>query len=170
MGIRGAGAVSGIIEFMAERHKRQFFRWTPGGVGNMTGVAISCLPLSSILERYGFSKINWFSLDVEGAELEVVRSVNFSRVEFDVVSIEADGTNPKKDEAVKEVMLANGFRLHAHTTRGNNDWYVREGFKPSANPDCTEGVSQGYKGEGCCTSGCTMDCKPYPSGSMRGVS
>eukprot|EP00282_Hemiselmis_andersenii_P000804 CAMPEP_0114131756 /NCGR_PEP_ID=MMETSP0043_2-20121206/12725_1 /TAXON_ID=464988 /ORGANISM="Hemiselmis andersenii, Strain CCMP644" /LENGTH=312 /DNA_ID=CAMNT_0001225213 /DNA_START=316 /DNA_END=1254 /DNA_ORIENTATION=+ len=133
------GAVNGIIEFMSPEFKRRWWQSTPGGA-EMTGIPVQCVPLAAILELYGFKLINYFSLDVEGGELEVLRSINFSSVLFDVVSIEMDGSNKEKDEEVNMFMFKHGFKLH---TTGFNSWFVREGFRPSSNPECAESYTIG---------------------------
>lgn len=47
----------------------------------------------------------------EGAELEVLKSLDFSAVRINVIVVEQDGSSPEKDEAVRTLLLANGFEL-----------------------------------------------------------
>ena len=41
---------------------------------------VSCAPLAFVLQRLALRRINFWSLDVEGAEFEVLRTVDFSQV------------------------------------------------------------------------------------------
>ena len=41
---------------------------------------VTCAPLSLVLDRLGLRRIDLWSLDVEGAELEVLHTVDFSQV------------------------------------------------------------------------------------------
>ena len=45
-------------------------------------------------------RIDFFSLDVEGAELTVLQTLNFSRVDIRVMVIEQDGSSPTKDKGM----------------------------------------------------------------------
>jgi FkbM family methyltransferase len=53
-------------------------------------VEVPCRPLSTILEENGVERINFFSLDVEGAELKVLETFDFKKVKIDVLMVEAD--------------------------------------------------------------------------------
>ena len=68
-------------------------------------------------------------LDLEGAELEALKTFDFSAVSVDVIVVELDGGDEAKDQAVREHLLASGFELHLmHHVR--NDWFTRVGFVP----------------------------------------
>ena len=54
------------------------------------GVEVPCRPLSAMLEEYGVTRINFFSLDVEGAELKVLETFDFDKVKIDVLMVEAE--------------------------------------------------------------------------------
>lgn len=117
-----ADLVGGIYEFMSEEFKRI---WHASVVVDDLPV-VSCLPLSSILNKVGLRQIDFLSLDTEGAELQVLSTLDFSLVQILVIVVEADGTNPQKDLAIQELLRANGFRYHDHVV--HNDWFVHESF------------------------------------------
>ena len=54
------------------------------------GVDVPCRPLSAMLDDYGVTRINFFSLDVEGAELKVLETFDFNKVKIDVLMVEAE--------------------------------------------------------------------------------
>ena len=54
------------------------------------GVEVMCRPLSVMLEEYDVTRINIFSLDVEGSELKVLETFDFERVRIDVLMVETD--------------------------------------------------------------------------------
>ena len=70
---------------------------------------LPCTPLSTILSEASVSHIDFFSLDVEGAELIVLQTIDFSVVTIGVILVELDGKMQTKDDAVRELLRANDF-------------------------------------------------------------
>ena len=58
--------------------------------GKMRGrdVTVKCFPLNSIMEALGVSHVDYLSLDVEGPELEILRTVDFTRLRIDIMTVE----------------------------------------------------------------------------------
>ena len=77
---------------------------------------------------------------LQGAELEVLKTVNLTKVSVDVLVVEMDGSNPEKDEAVRELLAANNFQLDTsmkNTKAGlRNEWFVGNKFSPKVCPHC----------------------------------
>ena len=65
--------------------------------------------MQSLLDLTGVLDIELFSLDVEGAELEVLRTINFNVTNVRVFVIELDHHDPIKNEGVRELMFSSGF-------------------------------------------------------------
>ena len=57
-----------------------------------------------------------------------MQTIDFRRVRFDVVVVEADGTNPEKDQQIVDIFHANGYASRGFLNRSN--WFMREGFVP----------------------------------------
>jgi hypothetical protein len=49
---------------------------------------VNVRPLHDILDQVSISHIDYFSLDVEGAEMQILRMIDFSRVTIDLFTIE----------------------------------------------------------------------------------
>jgi FkbM family methyltransferase len=123
----GDTAVRGIVEFMAPSFVSQWHTsYRPEQIDQFP--SIPCVPLDLLLGLYGFRHINFFSLDVEGAELQVLRALDFSAISFDVLVVEADEHNKTKNIAVVDLLDRAGYKFHEHFLR--NDWFVRRGFEP----------------------------------------
>jgi FkbM family methyltransferase len=56
----------------------------------VASVRVPCVPLSELLRRNNVRRINFLSLDVEGAELKVLQTVDWSALQVDVLMVEAE--------------------------------------------------------------------------------
>ena len=94
--------IGGILEFMGSTFLTKFFpklyrAMTPSG--NISSLnfdaypevnVVECIPLAHVLSKAHVNHVNYFILDVEGGELEVLKSINWHHVKFDVLCIETD--------------------------------------------------------------------------------
>ena len=133
---RVGSGVGGIYEFMSPGFLSDFYpavfakHGTPAATESMPLVA--CRPLAPILALFGIAHVHVWVLDVEGAELQVLQAVDFSSVTFDVIVIEADGSNSTKDAGVIAFLTQRGFDHDGNVLR--SDWFRRRGFEPRAKP------------------------------------
>ena len=100
------------------------------GVGVMpSAIKMQCLPLYSILKAVGVVNIDYFSLDVEGAEYDIMQSLlrDKGKIKLRVASIEntyADMIGQQKSELeLTYFMSRNGY--HIHKKIGEDDIFVR---------------------------------------------
>ena len=49
---------------------------------------VQCFPINTYLQALNINQINYFSLDVEGAEYEILKQIDFHRIKIDVMTIE----------------------------------------------------------------------------------
>lgn len=56
-------------------------------------VTVQCFPLYSILMALGNPRVDFFSLDIEGAEMKVLRTIPFDKVDIEIFLIETDKAN-----------------------------------------------------------------------------
>ncbi|KAI7842781.1 hypothetical protein COHA_003527 [Chlorella ohadii] len=107
------GNVGGIWEFMNPEHMEKWFK----GFDESTLSPVACVPLMFLLDRFGVKHIDFWSLDVEGAELAVLKAFDFSQVTVDVIVAETSGDDPAKDEAVCAILANNGFVAVEHSNK-----------------------------------------------------
>ena len=84
----------------------QYFRRT---------LQMQCLPLTSIILALGNPTIDYFSLDIEGAEFLVLKSIDFQVVDIRVISVEVtkiDNIFDGKLTQLKYLMKRNGYELY----------------------------------------------------------
>jgi len=102
-----SGVVAGISASLPARNKV----WLP------SSLQVACKPLGAILREAAVSRVDFFSLDVEGAELTVLQTLDPTAAPsmFGLIMIEQDGRNPTKDSAVRSLMGSWGFQLRGRT-------------------------------------------------------
>eukprot|EP00955_Chlamydomonas_euryale_P062541 358410-Chlamydomonas_euryale.AAC.3 len=122
--------ISGIWEFMSEGFKQQ---WYPNGLPAST-IQLPCVPLSRLLHLARITHYNFFSLDVEGAELQVLKSINWQLVSFEVIVVEASNKegDSAKTEQVRELLMHHGYKFDKHVHRNDCHHSKQNGVKPMA--------------------------------------
>eukprot|EP01032_Pedospumella_encystans_P011205 gene11205-13044_t len=147
----------GILEFMSDEFFRTYhFPVYKSGVppGNLSSIdftkhahvkTIDCIPMSLVLHKAHVRHVNYFVLDVEGAEMQVLNSINWSLVKFDVLCIETDPPNRPKGyaEEMTAFLKKKGYE-NKYRQIGRNIWYTHQDFEPMARPglatDCFNGA------------------------------
>jgi hypothetical protein len=131
----GRRDVGGILEFMTQTHFDIIKKW-PEFPEELRGFdkldtqmlsqtpKVACMGLQTVLDLLQLHHISFLSLDVEGAEFEVLKTLNLSKIVIDVVCIEASGHEPAKEDRIRQYMLSNGFKFDGHVHQ--NDWFVRQ--------------------------------------------
>src|ERR1700761_3047539 len=79
-----------------------------------------CFPLETILLALNVSHVDYFSLDVEGLELDILKTVPFNDVTIDVLSVEYDHVKEGK-EVMKSYMEEKGYRTQKDIVHTNLD-------------------------------------------------
>jgi FkbM family methyltransferase len=101
--------MAGMVASMPEGNRH----YLPNRHGTLR--KLECTPLSTILQEAGVYHVDFFSLDVEGAELIVLETIDWSAVTFDVLMVELDGKNATKDVKVRQLLRAKGFSFDGVT-------------------------------------------------------
>ena len=109
---------------LKENFEKSFFE---KGLGKL--VKVPCEPLSQIFGKHNISKIDLFSLDVEGQEAAVLETIDFSKVKIDVMVVENDAfmTQENLVKRVREIMQQNGFLLITGKIE-RSDIFVHSGY------------------------------------------
>ena len=111
--------------FIGWRHHEQKYR-SSVVAEKSKGVLVQCFDFYSLLLAVGRTHVNYFSLDVEGPELDILETIPFDRVTIDIFTIEyrilPHGTM-KKESLAKLQKLRNFFR--------NTGMYEEVGILPT---------------------------------------
>jgi FkbM family methyltransferase len=80
--------LSGIKDTFDTRHWQRL-QYENEQMGSTTEIIkVNTKRLETILDEHNISHINYLSIDVEGAEFEVIKSINFNKVFIDVIGFE----------------------------------------------------------------------------------
>ena len=76
------------------------------------GQDVYCFPLYSLMLALNRTRIDYFSLDVEGFEMPILSSIPFKKLDIHVITVEY--YNIKEGEKrLKEFMESQGYRMHS---------------------------------------------------------
>lgn len=98
--------LSGILEFLNPAHLERIDDTIKKNGGTKTIMNLAAKPIKSILSEKNISSIDYCNIDVEGGELSVLKSIDFSLVRIKVFTIE---NNYKADE-VKKYLYEKGYK------------------------------------------------------------
>lgn len=126
-----AEAVNGIWELMSVNYQST---WWPELYGKPELIAalptIACSPLAPLLAAYDIAHVDLWVLDVEGAELQALRTVDWSRVRIDVLCIEVDFGSAELYQAVRDYLVFELDHLYRYHGRvGRNAWFYHKHFE-----------------------------------------
>ena len=86
---------------------------------------VPCAPMSELLLPK-YAVIDFFSLDVEGAEWTVVNTIDFSRVSIDTFCIELDNHDIKKNVRITNHLAKLGYKKCKVPADTRNGWFRRK--------------------------------------------
>jgi FkbM family methyltransferase len=100
--------LSGLLTKYDPRHLGRIKRESELGEDPKAEViTVPCFLLQDILKKQGISKVDYLSLDTEGGELEILKTIDFSAIDIDIIDVENNYGNP----AFKTFLESKGFVL-----------------------------------------------------------
>lgn len=106
-----ACAISGLTSKMDQRHLGRIDDEVRKSNGKIQKAMLTCRTLTSILDEYNMSHINYLSIDTEGSEPQIIAGIDFSRISIDLISMEV---NYELDPIVN-MMEARGYKYLTKT-------------------------------------------------------
>jgi FkbM family methyltransferase len=115
----GPVGLSGLLDNYDPRHVQRIVNECQAAGVNADKISIQSRTLADVLREHSVAHVDFFSLDVEGAELDVLRSINWNEVDFGLLLIE----NNYGLQDVCEFLYQKGYKKAE--TRGLDDIYLR---------------------------------------------
>merc|ERR1719273_179357 len=79
---------------------------------------VQCFPVYSVLRALGLPTVDYFSLDVEGAEYEILKTIPFQDVNINLIGLEVEHAGKIFEGSVtdiKKLLKDNGYQYVAKT-------------------------------------------------------
>jgi FkbM family methyltransferase len=115
--------LSGLAQKYDPRHLQRIQQELRVG-GRYSIVAVKCYRLNDILAQYNIKHIDYLSLDTEGGELDILRSIDFNTYKIDVITVEDNYNDPE----FISFLTSQGFNF---VQRLEHDLlFVHKNFKP----------------------------------------
>ena len=75
-------------------------------------MTLQCVPLCTLLLAMGNPTVNWFILDIEGAEYQVLQTIPWTLVDIEMISVETDLAGeimPGSRQEIIDYMKSQGY-------------------------------------------------------------
>jgi len=103
-------AVSGVENTLSQHHFDVYYNNINNNHLRQSSIMIKPISLTEIIKQTDIKHFDLLSLDVEGHELEVLQSWDFS-VSIDIIIIEMLGVQLEKDEMCRKILIENGYKF-----------------------------------------------------------
>lgn len=104
------------------------------GLDSKTVVEVQCFPLFSFLIALNITTLDYFSLDVEGAEFTVLKTIPWDKVDIKTLSVEFIH-DPEGKDVIEEYMKNKGYYVHSEVRHfdwlANDFIFVRNDLQPT---------------------------------------
>lgn len=98
-----ADMLSGLIANYDPRHLE--IVKASGADGEFITRTVDCFTLNDLLEKHALYHIDYLSIDTEGGELDILKSIDYSKFDIDVITIEDNYGYPE----IRNFMRQQGF-------------------------------------------------------------
>ncbi len=108
LSVEGYGEMlSGVIKFFDDNHHDRIDRIIEEFGGSKAVIEIPSIPLKDIFDKYSITTIDYCNIDVEGGEMIVLNSIDFSQISIKVFTVE----NNNRTREVREFLGPKGYSL-----------------------------------------------------------
>jgi len=98
--------LSGLVEDYDSRHLERIDREIKEYGGSKEEIEVTCYDINKILKENNINKVDFFTIDTEGNEFKILKTIQFNDFDFDIFIVE---NNYESDE-INQLMTANGFK------------------------------------------------------------
>jgi FkbM family methyltransferase len=100
----GNSAIGGLKKSMSEKHKKSW------NIDESLGFKVQSIPFYEITKNIKIDKVDLFSIDVEGGELEVLKTFDWN-IPVYIILIEMDNNEEEKDNKCRNILNNKNFKF-----------------------------------------------------------
>lgn len=101
--------LSGLVGEYDPRHLERIDRELRSHGGEYTDIDVSCYNFNELMDGNGIVHVDYLSIDVEGAEYEILDSIDFDRTHVSVIGVE----NAYSDYRIPRLLAGRGFEFRS---------------------------------------------------------
>jgi FkbM family methyltransferase len=104
----GIEGLSGLKNEMTEFHKERIVREK----GEIQTIKVKTITFNELMSNHqNIDYIDFLSIDVEGAEMSILKNIDFKKYKFGLISVENNEEIPGDGERMKNYMFEKGYKL-----------------------------------------------------------
>lgn len=102
-----SGSLSGLLKKYDPQHLQRIDAETQQYRQTKEIINVKCMLLEDVLKKYNITKIDFCSIDTEGGELDILKSIDFTAISIKIFVVE----NPYKVKKMRDFMVSRGYAL-----------------------------------------------------------
>lgn len=102
----GVEILAGLSGNMTEQHRERLRNEASAAKSQEQVIKVQCYNINALCKRLGLLHINYCSIDTEGAEMEILESIDYSLLTIDVFSVE----NTYHGQRMRDFMASKGYQ------------------------------------------------------------
>jgi len=111
--------LSGLEKTIDNRHLERIKREINQYGGSLEVKKVKCININDFLIQNKCTKIDYCSIDTEGSEIEILKSIDFSKINIKVITVE----NNFNENTIFNYMLQNGYVWY--TKLAHDDVFIK---------------------------------------------
>jgi len=111
--------LSGILNFMLPEHLERINTECRNSNSTFEDIKIESKNICTILEKHGNPRIDYLSIDTEGAEFSIIKTIDFDKTDISFISIE----NNHNSKEIRKYLKEKGFKVVPYVT---DDFFIKK--------------------------------------------
>jgi len=114
--------LSGLIDEYNPKHIKRIDKELNSHGGDYEDIEVDCFNFNELLEKHNIDHVDYLSIDVEGIEYKILKTIDFDRVNISVIGVE----NNYADYKIPQLLIKKGFKFHSIV---GDEFYMNSGLK-----------------------------------------